>query len=232
MDQRLVRRLDLERAISRVDPHPSPTANLEQYTITPEIAAQILFIATYTNDDIIGKTVADLGCGTGRLAIGGALMGAKEVVGVDIDKVATTTASKNAEKLGMKEKTQWVTGEVTVIKGGFDTVLQNPPFGIQRRKADRKFLRKALEIAEHVYSLHKSSQDNPKLVNKLSRNRTQLLEAAPSPFLNELVEEYGGEVKAVYTMLMTIPRMFHFHTKPRHQFLVDVYIIERKALPM
>jgi len=231
MDKRLVRRLDLERAISSIDPHPAPTAHLEQYTITPEIAAQILFIATYTNDHIIGKRVADLGCGTGRLAIGSALMGAKEAVGVDIDKVATTTALKNAEEFGIKEKTQWITGEITVIKGGFDTVLQNPPFGIQRKNADRKFLRKALEIAEHVYSLHKSSQDSPELINKLARNRTQLVGAAPSPFLNKLVENCGGEVIAVYTMLMTIPRMFNFHKRLRHQFLVDIYIIERKASP-
>jgi predicted RNA methylase len=28
-------------------------------------------------------------------------------------------------------------------------------------------------------------------------------------------------------MLMTIPRMFDFHTKARHDFVVDLYVIRR-----
>ena len=30
----------------------------------------MLYIAAYTNNDIIGKRVLDLGCGTGRLGLG------------------------------------------------------------------------------------------------------------------------------------------------------------------
>jgi len=82
MQKRLVRKLDLEIALSKIEPHPSPKAYLEQYTIPPEVAAELLYIAAYTYDDIIDKTIADLGCGTGRLAIGSALLGAKETIGV------------------------------------------------------------------------------------------------------------------------------------------------------
>jgi len=28
-------------------------------------------------------------------------------------------------------------------------------------------------------------------------------------------------------MLMTIPRMFDFHTKIKHEFVVDLYVIEK-----
>ena len=229
MQKRLVRKLDLRIALSQTEPHPSPKAYLEQYTITPEAAAELLYLAAYTYGDIVGKTVADLGCGTGRLAIGSALLGAEETVGVDVDKVATKTASKNAERLQVKQITQWITTDIATIRGHFDTVLQNPPFGVQRRKADRKFLEKALEIGTHIYSLHKTSSESGEFTKALRVQDRRLEPVAPSPFLNRFIRKRGGDIKAVYTMLMTIPHMFNFHRKRTHKFFADLYVIEREA---
>jgi putative methylase len=229
MQKRLVRKLDLEIALSKIEPHPSPKAYLEQYTIPPEVAAELLYIATYTYDDIIDKTIADLGCGTGRLAIGSALLGAKEAIGVDIDKAATKTAAKNAEKLGVKERTRWITSDIVTIRGTFDTVLQNPPFGVQRRKADRKFLEKALEIGKHVYSLHKGRAKNYRSRENLRERSPRFSPVSPSPFLKRFIEKHGGKIKAVYSMPMTIPHMFKFHRKQKHQFPVFLYVIEKET---
>lgn len=230
MPKRLVRKLDLEIVLSRIEPHPSPKAHLEQYTIAPDVAAELLYIASYTFDDITDKTVADLGCGTGRLAIGAALLGAEETVGVDIDRVATKKALENAEKLGVKERTQWITADISVLRGNFNTVLQNPPYGVQRRKADRKFLEKALKIGEHVYSLHKSGKEIRKSIKDTRKHTLSASSTVPLPFLKRLIERHGGQIKAVYTMQMMIPRMFRFHRKQKHRFLVDLYVIEKKKL--
>jgi putative methylase len=230
MQKRLVRKLDLEIALAKIEPHPHPKAHLEQYTITPEVAAEILYIAAYTNNDVTDKTILDMGCGTGRLAIGGILLGAKEAVGIDIDKSAVKAARKCAEKLGAKEKTHWVAADIAALRGTFDTVLQNPPFGVQKRKADRRFLEKALEVGKHIYSLHKSSGEKLELVTNSSKRKSYLASATPSPFLERFTAEHGGKVTAVYRMLMVIPRIFEFHTKRKHKFFVDLYIIEaRKA---
>lgn len=231
MQKRLVRKLDLEFALSKIEPHPSPKAELEQYTITPEVAAEILYLAAYTYGDIIGKTIADLGCGTGRLAIGSALLGAKEVVGVDIDRTATRTALKNAEKLGVKARTCWITADIKTVRGKFNTVLQNPPFGVQRRKADRKFLENALKIGQHVYSLHKSSREKPRTTKKRKKRRYGLLPSFHSSFLKSLIRKNGGQIKAIYTMPITIQHIFNFHRKRKHLFLVDLYVIESKQEP-
>lgn len=224
MQRRLVRKLDLEMTIAEILPHPSPKAHLEQYTITPEVAAEILYTATYIYNDITDKTVIDLGCGTGRLAIAAALLGAKEVVGVDIDKTAIKQAVKNAEKLGVKERVEWIIADIDAIRGGFYTVLQNPPYGVQKQQADRKFLEKALQIGKHVYSLHKSV----KISGKLKSPQPALVSTVPSPFLRRYIERNGGEIKAVFVLLMSIPRIFAFHQKRRHQFAVNLYVIERK----
>jgi len=205
--KRLVRRLDLERTLQLVEAHPSPKAFWEQYTIPVDVASEILFLAAYVHDDIIGKTVVDLGCGTGRLAIGAIFLGAKEAIGIDIDRTAVKTAKSNAEKLNLKRKITWVVGDVDVLRGNFHTVLQNPPFGVQRRSADRKFLLKALELAPRVYSLHKAGESN-------------------RAFIKRFIEGHGGKVTGIYQMKLNIPKLFKFHTERKHQVEVDLYRIE------
>jgi len=224
--KRLVRKLDLERFLSQIKPHPSPQASLEQYTVSEAVAAAMLFIAAYTHDDIIGKTVVDLGCGTGRLALAASYLGAQYVAGVDIDKAAIKTASENSEKAGLKANVQWVVGDISAITGRFDTVLQNPPFGVQRRTADRKFLEKALDVGNAIYSLHNHPETDKQLIKKLKAN-SNLLQVPPSPFIKRFVEDHNGAVKAVYAMLMTIPRMFDFHTKAKYEIVIDLYVMRR-----
>ena len=226
--KRIIRKLDLALFLSKIAPQPSPQAHLEQYTISEAIASTMLYIAAYANNDIIGKTVLDLGCGTGRLALGASYLGAKNVVGVDVDKLAIKTAVENSLKNSLAENVQWIIGDVSAIVGRFDTVLQNPPFGVQTREADRAFLAKALEVGNSVYSLHNHPQTDKQLIKKL-KDSEGFLQISPSPFLERFVAQHNGVVKAVYAMLMTIPRMFDFHTKLKHDFVVDLYVIERMS---
>lgn len=210
MQKRLVRRLDFKRALLKVEPHPSPKAHLEQYTIPTDVASEMLFLGAYVYKDIMEKNIADLGCGTGRLAIGAALLDAAQVVGVDIDKIAVETAKKNAERLGVTDKIDWIAGDIDVLHGIFDTILQNPPFGVQKRRADRKFLLKALQSTCKIYSLHKSGEGN-------------------RDFLLKFVRQHGGRTISVHTMMMKIPRLFDFHSKKEHKVKVDLYVIEAGA---
>jgi len=205
--KRLVRKRDLERALSQIEAHPLPNAYLEQYTTPSNVAAETLYLAAYVYDDVIGKTVMDLGCGTGRLAIGAALLGAKEVFGVDVDGVAVRVAQKNAEKMGVKEKTHWIIADIDAVKGAFGTVLQNPPFGVQRRRADRRFISKSLELSSTIYSFHKGGESNRE-------------------FIKRFIERHGGRVTNLFPLNMEIPRMFKFHTKKKKITQVDLYRIE------
>jgi putative methylase len=224
--KRLIRKLDLELFLSQVKAHPSPNANLEQYTSAELIAANMLYIAAYVNEDLVGKDCLDLGCGTGRLALGAAFLGAKSVVGIDVDKLAVKTAQDNSHELMLTDKVEWVIGDINALCGKFDTVLMNPPFGVQTRSADRPFLVKALEVANSIYSFHSHPEVDKRLIKRLKAEKGQV-EVSPSPFLKRFIEKNNGAVKAVYAMLMTIPRMFEFHTKERHDFVVDLYVIER-----
>ena len=225
--KRLIRKLDLERFLSTVAAQPNPQVHLEQYTVSERIAANMLYIAAYANDDIVGKSVLDLGCGTGRLALGASYLGAKEVVGVDIDRVAIKTAHENSRKARLANCVQLVNGDISTIVGKFDTVLQNPPFGVQTREADRAFLVKAMEVSNSIYSLHNHPEADTPLIKHLKAGKG-FLQVPASTFLERFVAQHNGVVTAVYAMLMTIPRMFEFHTKLKHDFVIDLYVIKKK----
>ena len=228
MQKRLARKLDLELLLSKVEPHPSPTPDLEQYTIPADTAATILYIAAYSNEDIVGRTVIDLGCGTGRLALGAAFLGAEETVGIDIDKTAIRNALNNSINAGLRDRVQWIAADIDCVNGKFDTVLQNPPFGVQKRGADRRFLEKAIESGRAVYSLHKSVHTDKALLGRLKASGSGLIPVNASPFLARLIEQNGGKIRGVYALKMTVPHMFDFHTKTKHEFSVDLYVIKGK----
>jgi putative methylase len=226
--KRLIRKLDLERFLSTVAVQPIPQVHLEQYTISEQIAANMLYIAAYANEDIVGRSVLDLGCGTGRLALGALFLGAREVVGIDINRLAIKTAHENARNAGLTGGIQLINGSIATVVGKFDTVLQNPPFGVQSREADRVFLLKALEVCNSIYSLHNHPEFDSRLIKQLKASQG-FLQVSPSPFLERLISKNGGTVVAVYAMLMTIPHMFDFHTKLKHDFVIDLYVIKKKA---
>lgn len=142
---------DIERLLSSVPAHPAPKAELEQYATPADLAAPLLFEARSLGD-IEGRSVADLGCGTGIFAIGASLMGAASVSGVDVDPGALALARESAQKLGAH--VEWVEGDVSSYHSPVDTVLMNPPFGAQLRHADRAFLDTAMRVASVVYTLH------------------------------------------------------------------------------
>jgi putative methylase len=150
-----VRKRDLEIVLQGIAPYANPKVDLEQYTTQADIAADLLFRACYTYGDIKGKTIIDLGTGTGRLAIGAAILEAKSVVGIDVDSESLYAASANSRR--MRLDVNWVVGDIESIRNPFDTVVMNPPFGTKQEHADIRFLRVALDIGKVTYSIHKST---------------------------------------------------------------------------
>lgn len=192
-----MRKKHLEILLSKLAPHPKPKLRWEEYTLDAGSATQIAYIPL-VNDDISGKSVIDLGCGTGILAISASLLKARFVVAVDIDKDAVRVAEVNAKTV--EAEVEFVIGDISCIGGHFDTALMNPPFGSWRHGADVEFLKKALEVADVVYSLHK----------RVGLNRE---------FLCRKIQTFGGKVDRIYEVTISIPRIFSFHRK--HRYLVD-----------
>ncbi|MEM5797663.1 MAG: METTL5 family protein [Candidatus Aenigmatarchaeota archaeon] len=201
----------LEIILSKLKPIQNPKPTLEQYTIPSDLAADILHFA-YLNGDIKDKVVFDFGCGTGRLAIGALLLGAKEVIGIDNDYKVLETAEENLHsiilsKITVKGSIKFIQSDIRDFSGNCDTVIQNPPFGIQTEHADRIFLEKALECGKRIYSLHKNGYEKTK------------------EFITKLVESKGGKVEKILPYKFPIPHLFKFHDKPVKEISVNLYVI-------
>jgi len=54
--------------------------------------------------DLQGKTVVDFGCGSGILSLAALKLGAKKVIGIDIDPQALQASKANAERNGVEDK--------------------------------------------------------------------------------------------------------------------------------
>jgi len=197
--------------LESLEPHPSPTPKLEQYTITGEDAARFLWLI---KDWLEGSVVVDLGCGTGRLTVGAALLGAALAIGVDVDATALNVAKLNASRAGVGDRTSWLRAFIPHLSVKGDIVVQNPPFGVQRRGADKAFIQCALRTAPLSFSLHKRSL----------RSRE---------FIKGLVKSLGGVAEVVTTLRLRIPHVFSFHEERFRLVEVDVFLFKRgSASPM
>ncbi len=201
-----MKKKQLEIKLEDIPSHPTPKAELEQYSTPPVIAADILFTALL-NGDIDNKKVIDLGCGTGIFSLGSALLGASEVIGVDTDEEAVLTAINVRDGWGLKDIVEFEVEDVEKYQGSSDTVIMNPPFGAQKRGADIPFLNKAVEIAPTIYSLH-----NAKTVDFIYKF-----------FLNN---EYSVVGEKRY--MCVINNIYPFHKKEKKEIEVVLLVSKRK----
>lgn len=198
-----MKKKDLEMILQTIPPFDRPKASLEQYSTPSVIASDFLFMA-YAEGDIADRTVVDLGCGTGILAIGAAKLGAKRVIGVDIDENALTQAAANAKFIGVDVDLYNL--NVSEFDEKVDTVVMNPPFGSQKRNADRPFLDTAMTVADAVYSIHMSDTVD---------------------FLAKYISDRGFYVDYQKRYKFEIPHMFSFHTKAKKCFDVSLLCLRR-----
>ena len=197
---------NLEMMLQRLSGFEKPRASLEQYQTSAPLAARLLFHALMKGD-IEGRRVCDLGCGTGVLAIGAALLGAESVVGIDIDDRALAVAGKNAVMLD---------ADVTFLAldirdgcreriGACDTVIMNPPFGAQKAHADRPFIDCALAVAPVTYGI---------------------FNAGSAPFVTSYTQQRASVTEKVGG-LFPIRRTFSFHTRDVQEIEVEILRLER-----
>lgn len=74
---------------------------------------------------VFGKRVLDYGCGTGILGILAAKLGAKEVIGVDIEEPAIENAVEHSA-LNQVSDISWKLGDISVVPPGpYDLILAN-----------------------------------------------------------------------------------------------------------
>ena len=190
--------------------------SLEQYPIPPSVASECLSRLQLEHSAFEGKRVADFGCGSGILAIGCVLLGAVQVIAVDIDEDSVRLTQQNAINKGIDDKILTCIcmdiKDVTIsdIPVQLDTIIMNPPFGTKNNEGiDRLFVEKSLELASTVYSFHKTSTRDY--------------------WLGTVAKELNCKVEPLFQVQFPIDRLFRFHRQDRKNIVVDILKFERET---
>ena len=202
-----MKRKHLEEALEEVEVFDKPKIELEQIPTSPHIAASMIFTAATNYGDIEGQIIGDFGCGPGILSLACCMMGATTVLGVDVDEEALDIAWVNKKKMDI-ENVDLIMADVQSLDLNvkLDTVVMNPPFGTRNAGIDTAFVMKALEYADVVYSLHKTST---------RAHFDRLAKAADLRF--EVVAELKYD----------IPKTFNYHKEKSKDIEVDILRFSR-----
>jgi predicted RNA methylase len=201
VEEQTVSKRQLEIQLGKLRILQNPQLQLEQYPVSARVAAELLYMAGFEHRDLQGEII-DLGTGTGRLAIGAAIMGSRSVVGVDMDERSIALARENAK--ASRVQVEWVVSHIKDVTGRYDAVIMNPPYGTRSPHLDILFLERAFELAPVSYSVHKSSTRE---------------------FLRRFVGKRNRRVDAVRSMSLELPHLFSFHKKEWKNVEVDLYRI-------
>lgn len=79
-------------------------------------------------------TVLDVGCGSGVLALAALALGVRRGVAVDISGRAVRETRRNAERNGLWPRLGLIQGSTECLRGPFDLILANLPWGVHLEK--------------------------------------------------------------------------------------------------
>lgn len=196
----------------------NPKIELEQYCIDAQSAVDIVYFAGVEFSDIRNKLVIDLGAGTGRLSIACAFLQASYVVSVDIDINALNILKTNVRDLNLENIILPLCADVNhfeIVRQQLPkdlrvTTIENPPFGVQKRTADRFFLQKAFSFSDVVYSIHLANQ-------KVHQ------------FLRKFIKKFNWEIDYVFPFHLKLDRTYEFHEQKTKAVKVNIYRFKRKG---
>lgn len=187
-----------------------PKVREEQYTIEPEIGAEVLWNMAFL-DKIEQKVSVDMGSGTGILGLGMLVLGAKKVYFVEADNKALEIAKKNYNFLKseglVQGKAVFIHTNIDEFSSKCDLVIQNPPFGTKMRHADRAFLEQAVKISSIVYSFHKSESKG---------------------FIAAFCADKGFRISHRWDFNWPLKQTLKFHRKRLHRVKVSCFRLEKE----
>ncbi len=183
--------------LSKLEPHPCNSVELEQYATEGDLAAFWL-LAIDQLDNLENKSVLDLGAGNGILGLGTAYLGSSEIHLIEADIDAYEVCKKNIAKVNQKFETKINSTNAMIgideidLSNEFDIVIMNPPWGFQKEKADRPLLEFSFGLKpDSIYVLHSVKEKH----------------------LQAMAKDFGYEGEIIFETDFRLPAKYSHHTK-------------------
>ncbi|MFX0031925.1 MAG: METTL5 family protein [Candidatus Hodarchaeota archaeon] len=154
----------------------------------------------------------DFGTGTGRLSIASAYFQPNYIISIDIDVAAIKILQYNIENLKLDHIIFPICADIRSFelyplflpKDKRITTIMNPPFGVQKSRADRSFLLKAFEFSDVVYSIH--------LANEKVHN-----------FISNFIKDFKWKIDYYFPIKLKLDKTFEFHSQKTKKIDVNIY---------
>ncbi|MFX0018580.1 MAG: METTL5 family protein [Promethearchaeota archaeon] len=207
-----IKKKEISSIIQNTAVFSSPKIELEQYCIDAISAVDIVFFAGFEFNDIRNHLIFDFGAGTGRLSIASSYFQPKYIISIDIDISAIQILKKNIKNLQLEylifplcvDISRFEVSPMLLPKKEKITTIMNPPFGVQKNKADRNFLQKAFEFSNVVYSIH--------LANKKVHE-----------FILSFIKDFHWHVDYYFPFKLKLEKSFEFHAQKTKEIDVNIY---------
>ena len=157
-------RIELSAKLSALEVPKRFSIRMEQYPTDVRTAIELLSFADSLGR-ISGRDIADFGCGNGILGIGAALLGARSVDMYDIDGSMTAVCETNIKRTGVSGCSAYLEDFFDVDKK-YDTVIANPPFGIQSSFNIRALIIKLEKVADTFFFIYKSNSQSKSIADE------------------------------------------------------------------
>ncbi|MFW9783558.1 MAG: METTL5 family protein [Candidatus Heimdallarchaeota archaeon] len=189
-----------------------PKIELEQYCIDAVSAVDITFFAGFEFNDITNHLIFDFGAGTGRLSIASAYFHPNCIISIDIDILAMQILKENIKRLQLEHIIFPLCADINNLELSSEflpqsnriTTIMNPPFGVQKSRADRSFLTKAFEFSGVVYSIH--------LANRKVHN-----------FIVNFIKNLDWRIDYYFPFKLKLDKTFEFHNQKTKSIDVNIY---------
>jgi putative methylase len=214
----VIKKKNLISIIQKTASFSNPKIELEQYCIDAISAVDIVYFAGFEFNDIYKNLIIDLGTGTGRLSLASSFFNPIKVIGIDLDWNVIQIFKKNIFALKLQHVIYPICMDVNNFSFKEDfliedlkiTTIMNPPFGVQRRRADRSFLMSAFSFSNVIYSIHLDHQEVFK-------------------FISKFVGKNGWTIDYSFPFQMRLERSFPFHSKKMKEINVRIYRIIKQT---
>ena len=222
-----------------------PDVALEQYPTPPDLAAHVVHLAALQGD-VEGRTVVDLGAGTGVLALAAACRSPARVVGLERDPDAVAVARENESRVAPSAAVNWLLADATrpplcldadvangtAADGADGTDDDAGDVGVDAGDTAKDGAGRTTALLNPPFGARTGNEGVDRAFLRAAASLSDVSYSVHNAGSREFVEAFaadeGGAVTHAFRADFEVARLYEHHTADRREIEVELFRIEWK----